>query len=194
MRIFQKQSTVTGGLSGRRFRLIRFWTKELSPCSSKNAFTRAISWIFDDPVYPDVWSPLWVSPRARLTGTCPRCFRGRVIPSNWATSLKPAWFLKDSISPSICLNMTFCHDDVASCVPRRTPSVTCRTLVPLSRRAVVFAEELPNVQEGHDQKVECVEANGFDREPSIAIRGIAALDLNPDLGDFAGKRDVPRIG
>jgi hypothetical protein len=63
-----------------------------------------------------------------------------------------------------------------------------------SRRAIVPSEELPDVQEGHDQEIECIEANRLDWEPSVAIRGVAALDLNPDLGGFTGMGDVRRVG
>jgi hypothetical protein len=52
----------------------------------------------------------------------------------------------------------------------------------LAGRAVVAAEELADVQEGHDQEVEGIQAGLLDRKATVAIRGVAAFHLHPHLG------------
>src|SRR5206468_3658856 len=53
--------------------------------------------------------------------------------------------------------------------------------LPVARSAVVFPEELADVQEHYDQKVEGFEAGLFDRKSSVAIGGVSALHLNSHL-------------
>ncbi len=55
----------------------------------------------------------------------------------------------------------------------------------LAGRAIVLAEELPDVEERHDQEVECIQARLLDRKAPVAISGIPALNLDTDLGNLA---------
>ena len=61
-------------------------------------------------------------------------------------------------------------------------SVELRFLLPCG--TVVLAEELPNVEKCNDQEIECIKAYLLHGEPTIAVRCIAALDLNTHLGQL----------
>ena len=63
----------------------------------------------------------------------------------------------------------------------------------LAGSAVVFSEELTNVQEGHDQEVEGIETGFLHRKATVAVGGISAFHLNPNLSHFVAFGLVPGI-
>jgi hypothetical protein len=53
---------------------------------------------------------------------------------------------------------------------------------------------VPDVQEHDDQEVEGVQGDHPDREATVAVGGVPALDLDPHLSLLSPFRLVPGIG
>lgn len=74
----------------------------------------------------------------------------------------------------------------------------CRERVELwgteAGRAITTTDEIADIEEDHDEVVEGVEAFFLDREPTVAVGGIAAFDLHSDLGKLSRSRSVSGIG
>jgi len=66
--------------------------------------------------------------------------------------------------------------------------------LPFAIDSVVLAKELPDVEEYDDEEVKRLETGLLHWEPSVAICGVPALDLDPHLGRFAVVRLVRGFG
>src|SRR5205823_337170 len=68
---------------------------------------------------------------------------------------------------------------------RRRQGVVLWRLSPRSRRSAPRLLHVePDVEEGHQDKVKCVQGRRAQRKPAITIRRKSALDLNADLASL----------